>query len=339
MKNLNLLQLALNEKGEIVSIYNVPTGIACNCFCPTNPTQPLVAKNKNKSIGQTLNYNQKAAHFALPKGGLNIGAAETAIHLLTKEVLRKHKKIRLPSIMHLSAVLTKPILVEFEKCEPEVAIESPLGVLQPDIIASKRNQKLLVEFYKTHKVDLEKEKKIISIETSCLEINLEGLPALNIDGNPNEEGIIKLLESGLQSRWIFNTKKDELIEKHEKQRKVDLDEKIKQQLILQEKENRAQKKMDEKRASSLKRWEDYQAALRNSGFDVIMSMRNVSRFNVFEYIECPKNAAFFKNDGITNMDKCRNCKWNLGDIKYNNIVCGWKGRKTEDDYLNFKEAR
>jgi len=52
MKEL-LLQLALNSEGKLVSIYQVPTGKKCNCFCPKSE-EPLIAKNKNKSPGQIL---------------------------------------------------------------------------------------------------------------------------------------------------------------------------------------------------------------------------------------------------------------------------------------------
>lgn len=86
------LQIAIDKKsGEWVSIFEVPTGRACNCIFPDPDGDiELDAKNKNKHPDTPLRPGQKIAHFAVAKGQDYEGEPhpETAIHKLAKEVLK-----------------------------------------------------------------------------------------------------------------------------------------------------------------------------------------------------------------------------------------------------------
>ena len=154
------LQLALNDKKEIVSIFRVPTGEKCNCTCP-ECGEELVAKNKGKSEDTTLEPNQKAAHFAHASGKECEFAGETAIHLLAKEVIKKSKRIKIyyehPEGIELGL---KDEIIEFDIVETEKEYSNGEITIKPDATLKKGNTTLFLEFFKTHQVDEEKREKI-----------------------------------------------------------------------------------------------------------------------------------------------------------------------------------
>jgi hypothetical protein len=201
-----ILQLALNEQGKIVSIFQVPSGLECKCFCPLTGAR-LIAKNNGKQPNIPLKPNQKVAHFARIDGfDVPIGATESAIHLLAKEVFLKYKIIITPPLINNGNLLKKSVKVEFD----EVTIEWQNAEFnyRPDAIAYKKNKKLLVEFCNTHAVDQEKIEKIKNSGISCVEIDLSNISPLDIEGNPNEEGIIERLYDSKYSIWIYNNREE-----------------------------------------------------------------------------------------------------------------------------------
>ena len=62
--NNKLLQIALNDKKEIVNIFDVETGDKCKCICH-ECKKPVIAKNKNKSL-VLLNEKALNAAFKVP---------------------------------------------------------------------------------------------------------------------------------------------------------------------------------------------------------------------------------------------------------------------------------
>lgn len=147
--NHNYLQLALNEKKQIVSIYEVPNGIECNCKCPIC-NNDLIAKNKDKYPNQNLKLGEKIAHFAHSNGSDCPNAGETTLHLIAKEVLADLKKLLLPCITFNGIKLKEQILMTFDDCLIENRVTINNGYIKPDVILTKGKKQLFIEFYKTH---------------------------------------------------------------------------------------------------------------------------------------------------------------------------------------------
>lgn len=80
------LTYAVGEKGHLVHVDDVPNGEVCGCTCPECGSK-LIAKNKGQ-------HNQH--HFAHIGGSDCVGAVESALHLMAKEILSEGKKIMLP---------------------------------------------------------------------------------------------------------------------------------------------------------------------------------------------------------------------------------------------------
>ena len=201
----SLLQIALNENSELVSIYSVPNGIKCNCKCPECGGK-LEAKNNGKTENTILRKNQKIAHFAHLDGKECNYAPETIIHLLAKKVLEENKKLKLPELRKWGVWLHGSRTYVFDEIALEKKYEHQGVMIIPDATLKKGENLLFIEFFKTHPVDLEKKSKIKHIGVSTIEINLNHLVlSENIDEN---YAIVKhfLEESHENKKWIFNRK-------------------------------------------------------------------------------------------------------------------------------------
>ena len=112
------LTYALDTNGKLVHVDCVPRGLACKCFCPHCKSE-LVAKNGG---------NRKVHHFAHANGSDCVGAIESALHKMAKDILQEHKLIMLPSVKQGG----KGKQFVFDKIEIEVS-DKDLS-LRPDCI-------------------------------------------------------------------------------------------------------------------------------------------------------------------------------------------------------------
>ena len=84
------LTYALNKEGDLVHINSVPNGNDCGCFCPHCKSK-LCAKNGGTS-------EKMIHHFAHQSGADCIGAIESALHKMAKDVIsRQGKKSQIDS--------------------------------------------------------------------------------------------------------------------------------------------------------------------------------------------------------------------------------------------------
>lgn len=188
------LTYALDADGKLVHIDSVLTGLACHCFCPHCKNE-LVAKNGG---------NLKVHHFAHANGSDCVGAIESALHKMAKDILQEHRLIMLPPI-------TRGANGEhqvFRNVEAEV-FDKELS-LRPDCIGYIGNSGLIwVEFKRTHEVDAKKAGKIISAKIDCIEIDL----------NSCELDPIKVKNfienSGEKRKWIYNKENSRLFQLNE----------------------------------------------------------------------------------------------------------------------------
>lgn len=185
------LTYAVGEKGHLVHVDDVPNGEACDCTCPECRSK-LIAKNKGQ-------HNQH--HFAHVGGSDCVGAVESALHLMAKEILSEGKKIMLPRYpLQVGGVrLFKSI--EVESYDKELS-------LRPDCVGDTAGQKLWVEFKRSHEVDTDKAAKIKSAKIECVEIDINKCP---LDPLKMKEF---LEESSENRQWIYFKGQESLKSEH-----------------------------------------------------------------------------------------------------------------------------
>ena len=193
-----LLTYGLKD-GELTHVSKVDLGLACGCICPDEDCKArLVAKNR---IG-----NKKAIHFAHESGATCEGAVESAKHLLAKEIIRKSKRICLPSIEIIdfnnppNEKEIKGRVIEFDKIVIEKGVKVELtDRFIPDIKCFKENGAILfVEIANTHFVDTKKGDKLVRAGVSTIEIDISDLEL-------DEELIKRRVEMPSEKKkWLFN---------------------------------------------------------------------------------------------------------------------------------------
>lgn len=73
------------KNGQLVHVSTVERGLKCGCYCP-NCRNPVIARKGIK----------RAYHFAHTRGTECMGAAETVLHLLAKEIVEELSSISIP---------------------------------------------------------------------------------------------------------------------------------------------------------------------------------------------------------------------------------------------------
>lgn len=143
---------AIDAFGQAVFIDDVPTGKACGCFCPTCKS-PLCAKNAG---------HKRIHHFAHLMGSqCSDSAYETDLHILAKKIIREKKCIMSPegNVISLQNVKT-----EFADTSLDIVPDAE-GIMN-------NGERLLIEFFVTHKVDKVKREKILANNLKCIEIDI-----------------------------------------------------------------------------------------------------------------------------------------------------------------------
>lgn len=168
---------ALDANGKPVHIDSVPNGRVCGCRCPRCNGE-LEARN-----GGT----ERAHHFAHGDGADCVGAVESAIHCLAKEILKETLCVCLPQ----GAGIQKFDRIDTEKNYPELK-------LRPDCVGYYGNKQLWVEFKRTHEVDAQKAGKIISARIDCIEIDLT-------ECEQDKEKLREFItQSSEKRKWIYS---------------------------------------------------------------------------------------------------------------------------------------
>jgi hypothetical protein len=326
-----LLQIALNSEKQIVSIYQVPTGIKCNCTCPECGEQ-LAAKNKGKNENTILAYNQKQAHFAHVSGKVCKYATESALHKMAKEILFQYKTLMLPSIYHYREKVSDDIAVTFDEVELEKRIDHKGIVIIPDAVLVKGKKKLFIEFYRSHLVDDNKKEKLEHIGVSTLEVDLNYVDPI-IEGKPNYEGLKHYLETDSDLReWLINTEGERLYRKREAEDKVkpkySLDFLKKQEEIYEEENTRVNRSSEDQAAvrKSVEKWKDKAIA---NGYELV----KVYGYSYYtdKTVYCPKEK---RNENKKEAFGCNACPHFLNfyyprDESY--VLCGFKANLIKKD--------
>lgn len=152
------LTYALNKEGDLVHIDSVPNGLECECFCPHCKSK-LCAKNGG--TGEKMVH-----HFAHINGADCVGAVESALHKMAKDVMKETLCLQLPDRLDGS----RGDLLEFNSIEVEYYDKETH--LRPDCIGYYGDKMIWIEFKRTHAVDAKKKGKIISAKIDCVELDL-----------------------------------------------------------------------------------------------------------------------------------------------------------------------
>ena len=158
------LTYAPNESGALVHVDDVANGAKCECHCPYC----------NASLHAKNGGHQREHHFAHAHGKECEGAYESVLHILAKEILQETGRIMLPKSddSHFPSGSVRIHNVEIEKFDERYGIK-------PDAEGIMDNgERILIEFYVSHKVDQKKRQIIVDNNLKCIEIDIKYL-ALN----------------------------------------------------------------------------------------------------------------------------------------------------------------
>lgn len=277
---MDYLQIALNDTEDIVSVFDVATGIACNCYCPVCGSR-LVAKNKNKAPSSTLSPGQHSAYFSHYSGTECASAPETMIHLLAKAILKKTKELKIPRFQKNQNILAESQTIKFDMVKIEKVYEIDGEKIIPDAtLTAKSGKSLFVEFCNTHKVDANKQEKIKRLGVSCIEVDLKGIEPLR-EGRPNEIDIKwRLTETELFKTWIFNAAEPRLCEQLQRKKEQAQAEALKKQREGEASEKRKLEAQGKHVARKEKKIADLKAEYRRkSGFQLCEIYVNRGHWN------------------------------------------------------------
>ncbi len=190
------LTWAIGANGESAHVSEVQNGLKCACICPTCHG-PLIARQ-----GKVVEH-----HFAHASGDECQHAAETALHLAAKDILKVRKEIALPAVQILPSYGFPHIEIAPKRRYPveSVAVEQRLGSIIPDVIVRIKGRELLVEVTVTHGTDRAKIRKIRELGMSCVEIDLS-----DTDRDLAREELEKIVVDGTgHKRWLHNVHAEE----------------------------------------------------------------------------------------------------------------------------------
>ena len=196
---LNPLGLLNNDPSKLVRVEEVPSGLACNCFCAKcgSPFEAVHPKSKRK-------------HFRHHQTVDCQGSFESAVHLLAKKVLVQNKCLMLPylkvqpskSLWQLGTrVMQEELVVErklwhFESVKDEVRMDGRI----PDIVMWKGERKLLVEIFVTHDITEEKLEWIRERDLATIRVDLSWA-----DYDITENLLVKSLRDGRRVNTTLRT--------------------------------------------------------------------------------------------------------------------------------------
>ncbi len=160
-----------DAQGRLVHVSQAARGRACGLFCPACRT-PLVAK---KGEVRVAHLAHGAADVAC------VGAVETVLHRLAKEVLSERRALTLPGFSiemryrgteHFETQKAFPAkLVEFSS----VSIEVPFPGVRLDALAGWARGRVAVEFRVSHATTGDKLARLRALGLAAIEIDLQHL--------------------------------------------------------------------------------------------------------------------------------------------------------------------
>ena len=177
---------------RLVSIKEVPSGLAADCLCP-ECYQPLVAKKGDKNDHHFAHHDTTSRSPQTKMSNLTpcAGGLETVVHRMAKQLIQERRLLVLPPVfVQCEYQWGDHVLVESEQSSQtsiqvslrDVELESRIGNITPDILATLdsvnglRGEKIIIEIAVTHFCDETKKNLIREMGLRCIEIDLSGFP-------------------------------------------------------------------------------------------------------------------------------------------------------------------
>lgn len=184
------MTIALDQNNRIVSIDDVPSGLACACSC-IECGEPVVARKGLQREHHFAHYSNKESCFI---------RRESLLHLFGKQVIREALGLQLPPFPgHQPLSEDTSSWWDFESVVEEVW----MGDFRPDLVAHLNDGPLLIEVAVTSFIDEEKFERIKASGCRTIEIDLrpwfidEDIPVLS-DSLRNA-----ILHQVDNKRWIY----------------------------------------------------------------------------------------------------------------------------------------
>lgn len=192
------------DPGRLVRVEDVPSGLACDCYCPTPGCGARFV-----AVHCSPPRQSHFRHYSAEDCGASY---ESAVHLLAKQILNREKRIMLPyldvgisrSIAKVGTFGVTERLVErqpfaFDRAELEVWMDGRV----PDVVLWKRDRdgndhRLLVEIVVSHDVSEEKLRWIRENDLATIKVYLGG-----VDQAITEKELKQVLMKG-RSPWGGN---------------------------------------------------------------------------------------------------------------------------------------
>ena len=158
------------KNGQLISIHEAEQGLACGCVCPGCGAELVARKG-----------SQRAHHFAHHNSAECNYGPESALHFRAKNVFLTEPYLLLPLLMitDTEAKKSNPELNLMDAIEGEVAqlsqveTEKHLGSFKPDVTAIiQTGEQIDIEIHVSHKVDMEKHRKVQNADRLMVEIDL-----------------------------------------------------------------------------------------------------------------------------------------------------------------------
>lgn len=184
---MKILKYGLKD-GELVHINSVSNGLTCNCNCPSCGG-PLVANKGNK----------KQHHFKHYKVADCNHGAESALHLMAKNIVANTKIVYIPNAPH--NIYDWNPAGKCYKFDSAYIEEKVSPDLRCDVLLEHGSIRLNVEIKVTHEVDTIKKIKVFNENLRTIEIDLSG-----IDTDYTEEKIRTIIESGKHTKLLYSPK-------------------------------------------------------------------------------------------------------------------------------------
>lgn len=171
------------QNGKLVAVDDVEQGLACNCTCAGCGAQLIARKG-------TL----RAFHFAHYNSPECSHAAESALHMRAKEVVKNADKLWLPAVEvkllneeHPSAAHFMDVIPSSTIELSSVTLEQRLIGYQPDATVVTSDGEIVdVEIFVSHKVCEQKQSRVESLQRTMLEIDLSKVSPTCTDAELNQ---------------------------------------------------------------------------------------------------------------------------------------------------------
>lgn len=180
------------QTDRILHISEVDRGLACGCVCAACGAD-LIARRGEVRL----------PHFAHNSTAECVGAYETTLHKLAKQIIADRMEIYLPEVTYEHKGSTKVVKPGMLLRMDSVSLEEGMDRMRPDIIGRKfvggEARELLIEVGVTHFCGPEKIELIREMKLACIEIDLSG-----VDRAEDPEVLAELVVKGAPRAWIYN---------------------------------------------------------------------------------------------------------------------------------------